>query len=491
MEFRKFRRSSALVSVVIILAMTLACLHGNDISATSLEEHRLMFSIDPATAQIGTVRNYTIDDIILTVSYVEPSHPQLLVWDGHHFSTYDMLSHRNETHLSSRNGISIPLLVHALRDNFPDRFKPGTPPFQLLWSGDDSIGGRCINENNDCPTHNFAPVLMFGSVPKNESLMPNVKAFPNTYYTRCLYSYRIFAHRECEWKKVNDDLQWDQLKRQVFWRGSDFSNYLVDYQPAYRTKGALVNDIVTPDVVKKLSREQIVALLFDNQYDIPPRWIALAYTIMTQLQGKNDEAWINVLFSNKGSFNHEIHQSLEDKGLQVTDDPVDPYLMSKYRYQIDLAGGGGTTWDGTITKLLMPGVLFHHETPFKDWFYDEMIPWIHYIPVKADLSDLFERYQWAETNDSRVISERATKFAKYLLSEEYMRKTYESLYVDYLGKVVHAYDAQGMDWPAMIEEYAQRGIRLYQVATCDDKNCKTQVAEQEHIEYSNVAFIKL
>ena len=165
--------------------------------------------------------------------------------------------------------------------------------------------------------------------------------------------------------------------------------------------------------------------------------------------------------------------------------------MSQYRYQIDLAGGGGTTWDGTLTKLLMPGLLFHHETPFKDWFYDIMIPWVHYIPVKTDLSDLWHRYEWAEKNGGRDIAERATQLGKYLLSEEYMKSIYQSLYVDYLGKVVGAYNDEGQTWKDIQEKYERNGYHLYKAAVCDGEFCETEVEENVFKKAANVAYVQL
>ena len=44
-------------------------------------------------------------------------------------------------------------------------------------------------------------------------------------------------------------------------------------------------------------------------------------------------------------------------------------LIAKYKYQIDIGGGGGTTWSGLIPKLSMPGVLLHHETSMKDSYF--------------------------------------------------------------------------------------------------------------------------
>jgi len=83
-----------------------------------------------------------------------------------------------------------------------------------------------------------------------------------------------------------------------------------------------------------------------------------------------------------------------------------------------LGGGGVTTWFGTLDKLGMPGLLFHHETSAKDNFHDEILPWIHYIPINEDLSDLKEKFDWAEANsdEARRISEAGTEYVKKDLS---------------------------------------------------------------------------
>lgn len=153
--------------------------------------------------------------------------------------------------------------------------------------------------------------------------------------------------------------------------------------------------------------------------------------------------------------------------------------------------GGGTTWDGTITKLLMKGCLFHHETSFQDWFYDDLKPWVHYIPVQWDLSDLHDRYLWAEDHpqECQAISERATEFAKHLLSGSYMSQLWNDLFGDYLGEAVRAFDAQGMDWPSMLWHYKHRGhIRLDQIARCGERICTMEVEEGKYIDrYSDTA----
>jgi hypothetical protein len=146
-----------------------------------------------------------------------------------------------------------------------------------------------------------------------------------------------------------------------------------------------------------------------------------------------------------------------------------------------LFSGGGTTWDGTLIKLLAPGVLLHHETPTRDWFYDEMKPWVHYIPVKTDLSDLKWAYDWAERNPdgAKLIAKQATRFAENMLSTKYMAKVYKELFVDYLGKVVRAYQpSYGIPWSVMEQQYRDSGHEIIHLSVCDDTFCNTEGADK-------------
>ena len=115
--------------------------------------------------------------------------------------------------------------------------------------------------------------------------------------------------------------------------------------------------------------------------------------------------------------------------------------QAKYKYHIDLGGGGGTTWTGTIQKLALPGVLFHHVTPTKDWFHDLLVPWEHYIPIQTDLSDLREKYEWAESHqdEARRISENGTRFAQWMASVEGFGQLYEAFLLAPLRVVMNAY----------------------------------------------------
>jgi Glycosyl transferase family 90 len=129
---------------------------------------------------------------------------------------------------------------------------------------------------------------------------------------------------------------------------------------------------------------------------------------------------------------------------------------------------------------MSPGLLLHHETPTKDFFYDEMIPWKHYLPIHRDLSNLRDMYEWAEANPegAKLIAHEATRFAEYIISPRYMSKIYRELFVDYLGKVIRAYrplsGKNAMEqWHQLEKHYKDTGHTIIPLSSCDDSHCTT------------------
>lgn len=37
-----------------------------------------------------------------------------------------------------------------------------------------------------------------------------------------------------------------------------------------------------------------------------------------------------------------------------------------------------------------------------EWFYKDIEPWVHYVPVKEDYSDLLTNIQWLKDNDEKA-----------------------------------------------------------------------------------------
>jgi Glycosyl transferase family 90 len=133
---------------------------------------------------------------------------------------------------------------------------------------------------------------------------------------------------------------------------------------------------------------------------------------------------IIINMSNKLEEEIRINPHNTSRWLDVADTKVNPSaklemeeLVANYRYQIDIGGVSGTSWGGTRWKLCMGSFTFKVDTFSKDWWHFNLVPWEHYVPVKADLSDLHDMYLWAEANPQRA----------YEISQKGKQKCLESL----------------------------------------------------------------
>ena len=83
----------------------------------------------------------------------------------------------------------------------------------------------------------------------------------------------------------------------------------------------------------------------------------------------------------------------------------------KYKYLIDIEGVG---YSGRIKHLLHTNrPLFIQERKWKEWWFFNLEPFVHYIPVANDFSDFYEKFDWALSHDeeAKQIAENAQDFA--------------------------------------------------------------------------------
>jgi hypothetical protein len=95
----------------------------------------------------------------------------------------------------------------------------------------------------------------------------------------------------------------------------------------------------------------------------------------------------NVKFSTASGFEADFAERLLAKGL--IGDPEPQMAVMDYRYQVDV-DGVSSSWTGLFIKLLTgaPVLKVESDRNFRQWYYPSMRPWIHYVPVSSDLSDL-------------------------------------------------------------------------------------------------------
>jgi hypothetical protein len=83
----------------------------------------------------------------------------------------------------------------------------------------------------------------------------------------------------------------------------------------------------------------------------------------------------------------------------------------KYKYILDI-DGYASTWSATVWKLYSGSVLLKQKSVWSQGYYDELIEWVHYIPIANDFSDLNEKIQWCIDNDNKCqeITKNSRKF---------------------------------------------------------------------------------
>jgi hypothetical protein len=117
-------------------------------------------------------------------------------------------------------------------------------------------------------------------------------------------------------------------------------------------------------------------------------------------------------------FTQDPERTLREMGPQSYV-PIADQLQYKYHLLID---GVTCTFPGTHWKLLSGSVPFKQQSPDILYFYRELIPWKHYIPVRHDLSDLPAKIRWAQEHDAeaRAIANQARTFALTHLMPEHI-----------------------------------------------------------------------
>ena len=204
----------------------------------------------------------------------------------------------------------------------------------------------------------------------------NVLAFSKRYNdidTICIpdpYYCGLEQHKKAIMEVKNNYMQWDSKIKKCIWRGNIKNNYNINF--------------------------------FDetNKMELTPR-----------------EYFVKLYYDNKiNNFNYS------DSFTSISE-------QIKYRYILDI-DGYSNTWDATVWKLFSGSILLKVKSTWKQWYYDELIEWEHYIPISNDFSDLNEKIEWCINNDDKckIISENANNFVLSKLNLEYVnKKTIENI----------------------------------------------------------------
>ncbi len=108
-------------------------------------------------------------------------------------------------------------------------------------------------------------------------------------------------------------------------------------------------------------------------------------------------------------------RAMQAAGLIKGRQPAETFLH--YKYQIDI-DGNSNAWPGLFQRLLTgsPVLKITSAHGYRQWYYDRLKPWINYVPVASDMSDLIDKINWLRAHDdeARTIGEAGLALARSL-----------------------------------------------------------------------------
>jgi hypothetical protein len=117
---------------------------------------------------------------------------------------------------------------------------------------------------------------------------------------------------------------------------------------------------------------------------------------------------------------------LEQLGVLKQPIPEQSWVRRKFAIDVD---GQTNTWSNLIVRMHLGCCVLKLDSKYgyRQWYYDRLKPWEHYVPVKADASDLGERIEWLRSNDARAreIAANGQQFARSLSFEVGRREAVE------------------------------------------------------------------
>ena len=117
---------------------------------------------------------------------------------------------------------------------------------------------------------------------------------------------------------------------------------------------------------------------------------------------------------------HRISQRMTEENILGSFFPMEE--MTNFKFVADI-GGNSNSWN-FMAKLRLGACVLRVESAWQQWFSDELLPWVHYVPISSDLTDFVDKIEWCLRHDSEAeaIAQRGREFALQMRYDVEMAK---------------------------------------------------------------------
>ncbi|KAJ3216206.1 F-actin-capping protein subunit alpha [Clydaea vesicula] len=246
---------------------------------------------------------------------------------------------------------------------------------------------RLVFEKNSCMKKNYGEKIY-------QSFQPGL---PNDTNGLIVSENHGVFHVNSESKaKVEDSkdsfIPWEEKLDVLFWRGANTGGYyhsfndwknfhrtnLIKFEKNFRLKNPdqIIDFGLETNKKKKTKNFDLKKFFFDIYKN--KTLVDIGFHAFCQIE-ENVKESIKVEYGLKNSVNAKI------------------IFRFKYLLVVD-----GNSWPARFQTFLASGSVILYNGIFTDWYNWQLKPWIHYIPVKLDLSDLEEKLEWLKLNDQKA-----------------------------------------------------------------------------------------
>ncbi|KAG4439907.1 hypothetical protein IFR05_004631 [Cadophora sp. M221] len=253
-------------------------------------------------------------------------------------------------------------------------------------------------------TPNLVPILSTAKLSTFSDIM-----IPSSYY----FQSDISSYDE------TSDVQWDQKKDIVYWRGSGTGGHWTHGSWKMGHRQRFVNFTNTPSAPISLLRKA-----GDGKTD-GEQWSEYQ-TTMAELKDK-----FLVKFSGFIQCDDEDCKAEEDFFGKAEKDKNNDANAYKILYNLD-----GNSFSGRYYRFLKSNSLIFMQALFKEWHDDRILPWVHFVPISVGMEELGEtaRYFLDDEEGKRVAETLAMEsktWARKTLREVDLTAAYFRVFLEY------------------------------------------------------------
>jgi len=129
----------------------------------------------------------------------------------------------------------------------------------------------------------------------------------------------------------------------------------------------------------------------------------------------------------------EVRALLESLGKQIVGASIEYHFRHKYLFDVD---GYASTYSRCRWILLSNSLLLKVQSDYCQWYYKALQPFVHFVPIRRDLSDLIDTLAFLKSHDAeaRQIAEQGRGVASELFSREVVDRYVITLLEEYANR---------------------------------------------------------